>query len=113
MREARAALGLGCCVQLVQRSGKGSGFLGGEHIGQVFVKGRFDLCLGGSQAFRLFGGVQQLAAPVAGGISADQKTLCFQIFCPPRNGSLICVQQFRQLRLRAAGISLFGFGEDL
>ena len=55
MREARAALGLGCCVQLVQRSGKGSGFLGGEHIGQVFVKGRFDLCLGGSQAFRLVG----------------------------------------------------------
>ena len=48
--------------------------------------------------------VQQLAAPVAGGISADQKTLCFQIFCPPRNGSLICVQQFRQLRLRAAGV---------
>lgn len=80
MREARAALGLGCCVQLAQRSGKDSGFLGGEHIGQVFVKGRFDLCLGGSQAFRLFGGVQQLAAPVAGGISADQKTLCFQIF---------------------------------
>ena len=34
--------------------------------------------------------VQQLAAPVAGGISADQNTLCFQIFCPPRNGSLIC-----------------------
>ena len=93
VREARPALGLGRGVQFVQRSRKGSGFLLGEHTGQIFIESSFHLRLGGLQVFCLFGGVQQLAAPVVGGILPGQVALCLQVFRAPRNGGLVRVQQ--------------------
>ena len=103
MREASTALGFGRGVQLVQRSRKSGGFLLREHTGQVLVKGRFHLGFGGFQVLGLFGGEQQLAAPVVGGVLPGEVALSFQIFCAARNGGLVRVQKLGQLCLGAAG----------
>ena len=126
MREASTALGFGRGVQLVQRSRKSGGFLLREHTGQVLVKGRFHLGFGGFQVLGLFGGEQQLAAPVVGGVLPGEVALSFQIFCAARNGGLVRVQKLGQLCLGAAGVvaqcmdqvdlrradSLFPYGEQ-
>ena len=77
------AFRLGCRVEFVQRPGKSGGFLLGQCVHQIFVKGRFDLRFGGFQALRLFRGVQQLTAPVVGGVPADEVALRFQLLRLP------------------------------
>ena len=104
MREARPAFRLGCRVELVQRGGKGGGFLFRQRVRQILIKGRFDLRFGEFQALRLFRGVQQLTAPVVGGVPADEVALRFQIFCSSGDGGFVRVQQLRQRRLCTAGI---------
>lgn len=104
MREARAAFQLGGCVQLLERRGKGGSLLLGKRTCQIFIKGRFNLRLGGFQAFRLFRGIEQLAAPVIRRVFADKIALCLQVFRSARNGRLIGMQQLCQRRLRAAGM---------
>ena len=104
MRESRAAFGFRCCVQLVQQHCEGFGFIVRQHRSQVLVEGCFDLCFGGFHGFRLFRGIQQLTAAVVRSLLTHQKAFRFQIFRPPRDGCLVCVQQFRQRRLCAAGM---------
>ena len=104
MREAGAALGLGGCIQPVQRRGERGGLVLREDADQIFIERRFDLRLGGLQSLRLFRRVQQPAAPVAGCVPADKIPLRFKIFRPPRNGGLVRVQKLRERGLRAAGV---------
>ncbi len=104
MREARAAFQLGGCVQLLERRGKKGCFFRRQRAQQVLVKRRLDLRFGGFQAFRLFRGIEQLAAPVIRRVFADKIALCLQVFRSARNGRLIGMQQLCQRRLRAAGM---------
>ena len=76
----------------------------GQNGGQIFVKRRFDLRLGGFQRFRLFRGEEQLAAPIVRIIPSDQVSFCLQIFGSAGDCGFISVQKLDQRCLCAAGI---------